>query len=127
LARNYLGLVALVLMAVVAIGFAMSDPGHQAPAFVAVIAIMVLLELPAVVARMYGASALKTWIVAILLPLVPFELVLWISAVQHQGAGGDLQGIEEYLMVPVAIIVFVTASIVTAIATALIPRENLDY
>lgn len=124
--QKYLGIAAVVLIAVVVIGFQLSDPGHQDPAFIAVLAIMVLLELPAVVVRMYGGSALKTWVVAVLLPLVPFELVLAFSPGRNQG--GDLQGIEDILMlyvVPPAVLV--TASVVTLIATLTIQREDPDY
>jgi hypothetical protein len=96
--------------------------------FLGVIALILFLELPAVGWRMHGGSAGATWLVAMLCPLVPLEILLAISAYQQRGLGGDLQGIEEVLMTFVLPpLVLVTGSVVAGLACLVIrPRDEED-
>ena len=126
--RSHLGSIGLALMLVAVLGFATATPGQQSPAFVAILAIMLLLQLPAVMHRMRGGSVGGTWLIAFLMPFLPFELLLGTAAAQHGNMGGDLQGIEAWLMlyvVPPA--VAISATVVTVIATLCFPRAPDGY
>lgn len=124
----FLGATALALAAFAVLGMNLTDPGHQAPAGLAWLAVMVLFELPAVWWRMRGGSLLATFGIAVLCPLSIFEAMLLPSYLKYRhGGGGDLQGIEALLMiyvVPAAVLV--TAAPVSFLAGVLIRPEPSD-
>ena len=124
----HLGSIALLLLAFAGLGLNLADPGHQRPAGLAWLAIMVVLELPAVWWRMRGGSILATLAIAVLCPLLIFEALLLPGYLKYQhGGGGDLQGIEALLMIyviPAAVLA--TAAPVTFLAGVLIRPEPSD-
>ncbi|HEY0413762.1 MAG TPA: hypothetical protein VGD66_11520 [Allosphingosinicella sp.] len=123
----HLALIAAALAAAAMAGMSVATPENQLPALLAWVSIVCLLTLPAFWARALGARPLATWLVAVLSPLLPLELLLAIQAHQQRGLGGDLQGIEALLMTyvvpPVALI---AGSLMTLLACLLIRPPQPD-
>jgi hypothetical protein len=121
-----LAAIAAALLAVASAGQALVGPDYQWLDLCGWLALVLLLELPAVAWRMRSASGIAVWLGAMLGPLVPLEILLAIGAHRHGNAGGDLQGFEQWLMVyGLPPVVLVTASAVAALACRLIrPRRG---
>jgi hypothetical protein len=104
------------------------DPTAGAVGLIGLLALMVLLELPAFWWRREGGWALGTFVVAVAGPLIVFEALLAFSASGHDhDSGGDLQGIEQWLMVAVIVPILITGGIVAAVACAMVePRDPWD-
>lgn len=112
-----------VLLGVAAWGCLASGPGDQSPAALAWLAVMILTELPAALCRMLGGTRLATWAVAVVPPLVLFEVLMGIQAERYRDVGGDLQGVEVMLMIYVIPpLVILTGSLVAIFSCLLIRR-----
>ena len=60
-------------------------------------------------------------------PLLVFEGLLAFSAWQHGDSGGDLQGVEQILMLVVLVPILLTAALVAFLAVVLVePEEQAD-
>ena len=122
-----LAAVALLLLAFAALALTQSGPADQTLPLFGVLAMLLLLELPAFWWRMRGGSAMATWGVAVACPLILFEGLLGIAAFNNRGAGGDPRGVETYLMtlvIPPAVLV--TATLMAALAIGLVRQERAD-
>lgn len=120
----YLIATASVLVAIMAWGRLETAPGNPVPRFAAILAVVVLAELPAAAVRMRGATGFATWAVATLPPFALFETYLGIEAWRNQDVGGDLQGIETFLMlVVVPPLVATTGSLVALLSCLLVKRD----
>lgn len=107
------------------LGVWLTEPGNQLPGILAWLAVVLLMELPAVPWRMRGGSPGTTLLVAIAGPLVPLEILLGFYAHKYRHVGGDLQGIEAALMKWVLPpVVLVTAALVAGLACLLIKPER---
>ena len=115
---------ALALLTVVAAGWVLVGPGSQLALLLGCIALVLLLELPAVWWRLRGGSLGTTLVVAILGPLVPLEILLAISAWEQRGLGGDLQGIEQVLMTFVVPPFVVVAGSIFTVLVCLVVRPT---
>lgn len=123
---NYrpLKIVALLLVAVAAIGWFFDTPRDQTTGLIAILAIMILLSLPAVLFRMWGGSGFATWLISFLLPFGCFEIPLTISHFRTDiYRGGDLHGIDVDIMYIAGIIILMISSVVALVAIARYPRQ----
>jgi hypothetical protein len=93
--------------------------GNQHLLFTAASATL-LLQSPAIAWRILGASPIRMLLAAIILPLLVFEPWLGEEAIRYAHVGGDLQGIEQFLMWFIIVPVTVIAGIVCVAATVLI-------
>jgi hypothetical protein len=73
-----------------------------------------------------GASPIRVLLAAIILPLLVFEPWLGEEAVRNAHVGGDLQGVEQFLMWFIVVPVTVIAGIVCVAATVLIKPVPSD-
>ena len=121
-----LATIALVLGAAAALGWLATSQGDRAGAWISGLAMLILLSLPAVAARMLGAPGLLTWLIAFLPPLAYFEIRMGIDAarISAEYIGGDLNGIEYDMMYVAGIGIFITASFVALIAVRCYPRPR---
>lgn len=85
---------------------------------------MLTAELPALWWRRRGGGPAGTLAAALIGPLLLIEGWLGFSAWQHRDAGGDLQGIEQVMMVVVLLPILVSGALVAAFALALIEPEE---
>lgn len=97
-------------------------PGNQHLLFTAVSATL-MLQSPAIAWRIVGASPIRVLLAAIILPLLVFEPWLGEEAVRNAHVGGDLQGIEQFLIWFIIAPVTVMAGIVCVAATVLIKSD----
>jgi hypothetical protein len=120
-----LAMLATVLAVVAAIGWFTSPTGDQPGKFVAVVAVMVLLSLPAVAVRMHGGPGWATWLIAFLVPFGFFEIPMGINAwrISQAHVGGDLKGIEIDIMYLAGAVIFIISSLVAVIAATRYPLE----
>jgi hypothetical protein len=102
-----------------------ADPGGK-HVLVAFLAATLLLQTPAVAWRIMGASPGRVLLAAICLPLLIFEPWLAREAALNANAGGDLQGIETFLMWFIVVPVVVIAIIMCAAAILLIDPNRFD-
>jgi len=112
---------AVLLLAFAVVMLTQGGPGAQTLPMLGVVAMLLLLELPAFWWRMRGGTAMTTWGVAVACPLILFEALLGLSAWKNRGLGGDLQGVEGMLMtwvIPPAVLV--SATVMTVLALALV-------
>lgn len=95
-----------------------------AAGWVMLLCLLLLLDVPALWWGSRGGSGLFTWWVAILCPLAVAEAWLGIQAWFQRDSGGDLQGIEQVLMVLGLVPVIGIGSLVAALATLFVaPRD----
>jgi hypothetical protein len=99
--------------------------GNQHLLFAAASATL-LLQSPAIAWRIIGASPIRVLLAAIILPLLVFEPWLGEEAVRNTHVGGDLQGVEQFLMWFIIVPVTVIAGIVCVAATVLIQPVPSD-
>jgi hypothetical protein len=112
---------AVLLLVFAVLALTQGGPGAQTLPLLGVVAMLLLLELPAFWWRMRGGTAMTTWGVALACPLILFEALLGLSAWKQRGLGGDLQGVEQMLMIwviPPAVLV--SATLMTVLALVLI-------
>lgn len=123
----HLGAIAagLLFLAFIAWTYMPPEGSSDAAGWAMLLCLLLLLELPALWWRSRGGGGLGTWWVAVLCPLIVAETWLGIQAWRYRDSGGDLQGIEQILMVIVIVPVIGAGSLVAALATLFIlPRDE---
>lgn len=115
---------ALAFVAFIAWTYGLDDPTSNAPNLIFFLALMLISELPALWWRRRGGRPTGTLAAALIGPLLLIEGWLGFSAWQYRHAGGDLQGIEQVMMVVVLVPILVSGALVAAFALALIEPEE---
>ena len=116
--------VALAVAAAAAGAYSRDNPNSLGAGLATWVAVMLLLELPAFWWRRRGGGIVSTLLAAAAGPLLVLEGLLAYSAWHNRHVVGDLQGIEQILMVVVLLPILVTAAAVAWLAVALVePAE----
>jgi Na+/proline symporter len=115
---------ALAFVAFIAWTYGPDDPSAGAPNLIFFLALMLIAELPALSWRRRGAGATGTLAAALVGPLLLFGGWLGFSAWQYRDAGGDLQGIEQVMMIVVLVPILVTGALVAALSVALVEPDE---